>query len=62
MGVSGRGGAVGPEGTANIGTPLMPENGAMVMFWLNLNFHENGQEQEKLHFSWHILAEHGFER
>ncbi|XP_024865828.1 paraspeckle component 1 [Kryptolebias marmoratus] len=29
MGVSGRGGAVGPEGTANMGTPLMSENGSM---------------------------------
>ncbi|KAM4560123.1 paraspeckle component 1 isoform 1-T1 [Odontesthes bonariensis] len=29
MGMSGRGGAIGPEGTANIGTPLMSENGAM---------------------------------
>uniref|UniRef100_A0A3B4WLB2 Paraspeckle component 1 n=1 Tax=Seriola lalandi dorsalis TaxID=1841481 RepID=A0A3B4WLB2_SERLL len=29
MGMSGRGGAIGPEGTANMGTPLMPENGAM---------------------------------
>ncbi|KAG7241082.1 hypothetical protein INR49_026113 [Caranx melampygus] len=30
MGMSGRGGAIGPEGTANMGTPLMSENGAMV--------------------------------
>uniref|UniRef100_A0A3Q3J2Q8 RRM domain-containing protein n=1 Tax=Monopterus albus TaxID=43700 RepID=A0A3Q3J2Q8_MONAL len=29
MGMSGRGGAIGPEGTANMGTPLMSENGAM---------------------------------
>lgn len=32
MGLSARGGAVGPEGTANMGTPLMSENGAMVMY------------------------------
>lgn len=32
MGMSGRGGAVGPEGTTNVGTPLMSENGAMVMY------------------------------
>lgn len=32
MGMSGRGGAIGPEGTANMGTPLMSENGAMVMY------------------------------
>ncbi|XP_061571691.1 paraspeckle component 1 isoform X2 [Cololabis saira] len=29
MGLSARGGAVGPEGTANMGTPVMTENGAM---------------------------------
>ncbi|KAM9766334.1 paraspeckle component 1 [Menidia menidia] len=29
MGMSGRGAAIGPEGTANMGTPLMSENGAM---------------------------------
>ncbi|XP_036947270.1 paraspeckle component 1 isoform X1 [Acanthopagrus latus] len=29
MGMSGRGGAAGPEGTTNMGTPLMSENGAM---------------------------------
>nr|XP_046237931.1 paraspeckle component 1 isoform X2 [Scatophagus argus] len=29
MGMSGRGGAIGPEGTTNLGTPLMSENGAM---------------------------------
>ncbi|CAJ1087037.1 paraspeckle component 1 [Xyrichtys novacula] len=29
MGMSARGGPVGPEGTANMGTPLMSENGAM---------------------------------
>lgn len=32
MGMSGRGGAIGPEGTANLGTPLMSENGAMVTY------------------------------
>lgn len=32
MGMSGRGAAVGAEGTANMGTPLMSENGAMVMY------------------------------
>lgn len=32
MGMSGRGGAIGPEGTANMGVPLMSENGAMVMY------------------------------
>lgn len=32
MGMSGRGGAIGPEGTANMGTPLMSENGAMVTY------------------------------
>lgn len=32
MGMSGRGGAAGPEGTTNMGTPLMSENGAMVMY------------------------------
>ncbi|KAI3366076.1 hypothetical protein L3Q82_009898 [Scortum barcoo] len=31
MGMSGRGGAIGPEGTANMGTPMMSENGAMRM-------------------------------
>uniref|UniRef100_A0A8D2ZIR7 RRM domain-containing protein n=1 Tax=Scophthalmus maximus TaxID=52904 RepID=A0A8D2ZIR7_SCOMX len=29
MGMSGRGGAIGPEGNANMGAPLMSENGAM---------------------------------
>ncbi|XP_047211522.1 paraspeckle component 1 [Girardinichthys multiradiatus] len=29
MGVSGRGGAITPEGASNMGTPLMSENGAM---------------------------------
>ncbi|XP_014858597.1 PREDICTED: paraspeckle component 1-like isoform X1 [Poecilia mexicana] len=29
MGVSGRGGAIAPEGTSNMGTPMMSENGAM---------------------------------
>uniref|UniRef100_A0A3Q2FM86 RRM domain-containing protein n=1 Tax=Cyprinodon variegatus TaxID=28743 RepID=A0A3Q2FM86_CYPVA len=29
MGVSGRGGAIAPEGATNMGTPLMSENGAM---------------------------------
>uniref|UniRef100_A0A3Q0SLR5 Paraspeckle component 1 n=1 Tax=Amphilophus citrinellus TaxID=61819 RepID=A0A3Q0SLR5_AMPCI len=29
MGMSGRGGPIGPEGTAKMGTPLMSENGAM---------------------------------
>uniref|UniRef100_A0A1A8JM74 Paraspeckle component 1 n=1 Tax=Nothobranchius kuhntae TaxID=321403 RepID=A0A1A8JM74_NOTKU len=29
MGISGRGGAIGPEGTPPLGTPLMSENGAM---------------------------------
>lgn len=32
MGMSGRGAAVGAEGPANMGTPLMSENGAMVMY------------------------------
>lgn len=32
MGMSGRGGPTGPEGTAKVGTPLMSENGAMVMY------------------------------
>lgn len=32
MGMSGRGGTIGPEGTANMGTALMSENGAMVMY------------------------------
>ena len=32
MGMSGRGGAIGPEGTANMGSPLMSDNGAMVMY------------------------------
>lgn len=51
MGISGRGGAIGPEGTANMETPLMSENGAMVMFWPNLNFHNNCQEQENRHLA-----------
>lgn len=34
MGMSGRGGPIGPEGTAKMGTPLMSENGAMVMYIL----------------------------
>ncbi|XP_062302460.1 paraspeckle component 1 isoform X1 [Osmerus eperlanus] len=29
MGMNARGGAMGPEGTPNMGAPLMPENGAM---------------------------------
>lgn len=29
MGMSGKGGAITPEGTSNMGTPLMSENGAM---------------------------------
>lgn len=32
MAMSGRGGVIGPEGTANMGTPLMSENGAMVTY------------------------------
>lgn len=32
MGMSGRGGPIPPEGTANLGTPLMSENGAMVTY------------------------------
>lgn len=32
MSMSGRGGTIGPEGTTNMGTPLMSENGAMVMY------------------------------
>ena len=32
MAMSGRGGAIGGEGTANMGTQLMSENGAMVMY------------------------------
>lgn len=32
MGMSGRGAAIGPEGTPNMGTPLMSENGAMVTY------------------------------
>lgn len=42
MGMSGRGGAIGTEGTANMGAPLMSENGAMVMYpekSTNLNWH-----------------------
>lgn len=32
MGVSGRRGPVGPEGTTNMGTALLSENGIMVMY------------------------------
>lgn len=32
MGMSGRGGPIAPEGTTNMGTPLMSENGTMVMY------------------------------
>lgn len=43
IGMSGRAGAMGPEGTPNMGAPnMMPDNGAMVMYalkWaLTLNF------------------------
>lgn len=37
MGMSGRGGAIAPEGTANMGSPLMSENGAMVMYLGKIN-------------------------
>lgn len=30
--VIGKGGAIAPEGTSNMGTPLMSENGAMVTY------------------------------
>ena len=32
MGMNARGGAMGPEGTPNMGAPLLPENGAMVTY------------------------------
>lgn len=32
MGMSGRGAAIGPEGTPNLGTSMMSDNGAMVMY------------------------------
>lgn len=32
MTMSGRGAPIGPEGSTNMGTPLMPENGAMVTY------------------------------
>lgn len=35
MGMSGRGGPIVPEGTPNMGTPMMSENGAMVMYQNN---------------------------
>lgn len=35
IGMSGRAGAMGPEGTPNMGAPnMMPDNGAMVMYAL----------------------------
>ena len=36
MGMSGRGGPIGPEGTTNMGTALMSENGTMVMYQKNI--------------------------
>lgn len=35
MALSARGGAIGPEGTPNMGTPGMSENGATVMYQKN---------------------------
>ncbi|KAL1282366.1 hypothetical protein QQF64_001169, partial [Cirrhinus molitorella] len=32
MGIAGRVGAMGPDGSSNIGTPLIPDNGVMVMY------------------------------
>lgn len=32
MAMSGRGAPLGPEGSTNMGTPLMAENGAMVTY------------------------------
>lgn len=32
LGMSGRGGPIAPEGSTNMGTPMMSENGAMVMY------------------------------
>lgn len=32
LGVTGRAGALGPDGAAGMGTPMMPDNGAMVMY------------------------------
>lgn len=32
MGLAGRVGAMGPDGSSNMGTPLIPDNGVMVMY------------------------------
>lgn len=32
MGIAGRVGAMGPEGSSNMGTHLIPDNGVMVMY------------------------------
>lgn len=40
MGISGRRGPTGPEGTANMGTPLMSENGSMVMYPKNIDIED----------------------
>lgn len=43
----GPGPSLGPEGAANIGTPMMPDNGAVVMYY-KFNFVSSS--------SWHILC------
>lgn len=43
----GPGPSLGPEGAANIGTPMMPDNGAVVMYHNFLNFVFSS--------SWHIV-------
>lgn len=48
MGMSGRGGPTGPEGTAKMGTPLMSENGAMVMY---IEKQRNVFPEEKFHLA-----------
>lgn len=40
MGISGRRGPTGTEGTTNMGTPLMSDNGSMVIYPRNFNIED----------------------